>query len=665
MVEPTRKGPDQDETARLIRSAQARAVLSGISVSLLANSFIGLTTVVMLWLSRPSQEVLWWFAALLALNAARLVGVRLLVTRNMCVIAPERALGILSAGALAGGLFWSAAPLLGGGLGMDGPKAYVIFIICGISAGALMQSTAYSRTALCFATPPLVTTIACLLYAATPVSLVVAADVLLLTVMMFRASFTSQEGFLRSQRDRLRAVALANSLSEANAEISQSYQHLESMANRDPLTGLGNRALFNERLRNLLDGAAAAPASLALLAIDLDRFKAINDTMGHGAGDMVLSEIAARLSGIAGPSDTVARLGGDEFAVIVEGDDAPARARMIGLDIVRLAGEPIDIDGRPVVIGASAGLAVHPEHGTDARTLFASADIALYAAKEGGRRRLGMFNPVLRSRIERRRQIEAALPDCLALGQVTVHFQPQVALSDGRIIGFEALLRWSHPDLGAVSPPEIVAAAHALHVSGDLTAHVARQAADLLARLPALGLEHVSMAINVSPREFTGRTLADLLIRIAAEKRIDPSLMEIEITEEAMLDRAAAADELARLEQAGFRLAVDDFGMGHSSLALLVGMRIDRLKIDRSFVAGISHSRENQALISALIGIGRALSIEIVVEGVETASEAETLRMLGCRFAQGYHFARPMPAGDVEAWLAAREVPPMRQASGA
>lgn len=650
MTDATRLMPVDEPTRRQIMSAQALSVLDSIVLSLSANSFLAATTAAVLWLDGPNLGVLFWLAAVLAINLSRFIGVRIVKRLNCAVERPQRALNVLSLGALGGGLAWSLPPFIGAAHGANGLNPYLIFIIGGICAGSLMQSTAYSRTALLFAAPPLTAAFTSLLIAGTTQALVIAADALLLAVMMLRASQLSEAGFIRSQIDRLKAVALAASLSDANVEIRQSYHQLASLANRDPLTGLGNRALFNHRLRDLLQGGVAS-GTLALLVIDLDRFKAINDTMGHGAGDAVLTEIARRLAGLTGPTDTVVRLGGDEFAVIVEGGKAEARGRTIGENIVRLASDPIHIGERPVTVGASAGLALHPQHGETADDLFASADIALYAAKEGGRRRLGLFNPVLKARIERRRQVEATLAEAIETHQLQVFFQPQVELATGQVTGFEALLRWMHPELGAVSPPDIVRAAHALHISTALTGYVATRAAGLLRTLPGLDLPEAAVAINVSPREFSGDTLSRLLTGIAQAHGVSPALMEIEITEEATLDTQAAGAELARLEAAGFRLAVDDFGVGHSSLAYLVSLRIDRLKIDRSFVKGIATSRENQALIAALVGIGRALAIDIVVEGVERAEEAEILRMLGCRHAQGYHFARPMPAADIPYWL--------------
>ena len=651
MTDAARPMPVDEPTRRQIMSAQALSLLDGVVVSLLANSFLAATTAAVLWLDGPSLNIILWIAAVFAINLARYVGVRVVRRLNCAVERPKRALGVLSLGALGGGIAWSLPPFIGAADGANGLNPYLIFIIGGICAGALMQSTSYARTALFFSGPPLTAAVVSLLMSGTTEALVIAADAVLLAVMMLRASQMSEAGFIRSQLDRLKAVALASSLSDANAEIRQSYHQLASLANRDPLTGLGNRALFNQRLRSLLESGPVPPGTLALLAVDLDRFKAINDTMGHGAGDAVLVEIASRLLSVTGPMDTVVRLGGDEFAVIVEGEAAEARSREIGDGIVRLAGDPIHIGDRPVTVGASAGLALHPQHGETADALFASADIALYAAKEGGRRRLGLFNPELKARIERQRLLEATLTEAIESHRLQVVFQPQVELATGSVTGFEALLRWMHPELGAVSPPDIVRAAHALHISAALTGYVATRAAELLRTLPRLGLPKAAVAVNVSPREFSGDTLSRLMTSIAEAHDVAPELMEIEITEEATLDTQAAGAELARLGAAGFRLAVDDFGVGHSSLAYLVSLHIDRLKIDRSFVTGIATSRENQALIAALVGIGHALSIDIVVEGVEEPEEAEVLRMLGCRHAQGYYFARPMPADEIPRWL--------------
>lgn len=640
-----------------IMSAQAASLLQNVGLSLVSSCFIAVTTAVILWLHNPHYIIVLWLVILSGLNAARYVGVAFIVRRKLFETAPAFTLDFLSLSALCAGLVWALAPFISSNFAPAAPSAYIMFIIAGISAGALMQSTAYSRTAVLFATPPLATTLFLLVSHANVLSTVIAIDVLLLAVMMIRASRTSEAGFIRSQEDRLRAMELACSLAGANREISLSNQRLEALANLDPLTGLGNRALFNTHLQSLVDRQDER-LEVALLIIDLDRFKTINDTMGHGAGDAVLVEISKRLSALAGPGDTVVRLGGDEFAVVIAGEDAAGRAGIIAGAMLDAADEPVLVYGRPVTAGASIGLAVFPEHGRSAETLFASADIALYAAKDSGRRRVNTFNPALKAQIERQRQIETSLPAALAANEIGIFVQPQVTLADYRVVGLEILIRWTHPVLGPVSPPEIVLAAQSLHISERLTRYVAEAAAALAVRLEKLGLGDTIVSINVSPREFSAYSLTSMLCSVTAAHGVDPSRIEIEITEEATLDAVTAGEELARLEKAGFRLAVDDFGMGHSSLAYLVNLRIDRLKIDRNFVTGISRSRQNQALIAALVGIGHALSIGIVVEGVETTDEAEVLRMIGCQVIQGYYSGRPFPVENIETWLATRQPPP-------
>ncbi|MCM2474673.1 EAL domain-containing protein [Rhizobium sp. CG5] len=640
-----------------IRAAQADTVLAGLTISLIANSFIALTTAAVLTLRQPSADHAIWLAGIVTLNMLRQVSAAILKRRDVVRSNPHAVLNHLAIGSLASGCLWAFAPFLGLGLSSDGAQAYVIFIIAGISAGAIIQSTACCRIAIGFGAPAMLAAVASLLKTPSTVNVVIAADVLLLMVMMFRSSRMSELNFIVSLTDRLKAVSLAASLSQANQAISSSNRQLEILASRDPLTGLGNRAAFNLRLAHVLE-PDSGDTPMALLIIDLDRFKSINDTMGHTAGDIVLTEFARRLSAIAAPDHLVARLGGDEFAVVVEGEGAAAKGLALGTEILDLTARPVMIGDRQVTIGSSVGLAHVPEHAHSAEAIFACADIALYAAKEQGRRRLRVFSPDIKQRLDRQKQIEIGLEEALTSGAVEVFFQPQVELAGETVVGFEALVRWNHPVLGPISPPEIVQAARALHVSERLTRHVATAAADLILRLPALGLAGTVVAINVSPREFSMYSLSKTLGDVARAAGIAPSQMEIEITEEATLDTAAAGTELERLEKAGFRLAVDDFGMGHSSLAYIISLKVDRLKIDRSFVHGISASRQNQALVAALVGMGHALSIDIVVEGVETQEDAEVLRMLGCRFAQGYLYGRAMPAADLPAWLATRSPRP-------
>lgn len=642
---------ETDTIAAEVRTAQAVSVVSSLTISLVANCFIALTTVAILWIHTPYADALYWLAAVFALNAVRLGVLAGLQHFDAARRHTRLTLQILAGFAFVSGCLWAVIPFLDASRDSYAARAYVIFIIAGICAGAVIQSPAYSKVAIAFGAPQMASGIVSLLAAGSTIEIIVAFDLSLLMVMMFRSSRTSEANFITSHSDRLKAMSLAGSLSEANAEIQASNQQLEILANRDPLTALGNRSAFNLGLKQILDACASEGQPAALLIIDLDRFKSINDTMGHAAGDLVLSAFAARLSDVTGPSDLAVRLGGDEFAVLVHGTDARLRAERIAAEILAFSNAPVMLGDRPVVMGTSIGLALLPDHATSPQDLFAFADIALYAAKEQGRRRICVFNPEIKRKLDRQKQIEIALEAAIEAGEIRVFFQPQVDLNDGSVIGCEALIRWTHPEIGPVQPPEIVIAAKTIHASEKLTRHVATAAATLVRRLPALGLPDLCVAINVSPNEFSTYSVSRMLEEVVAAAGIRPAQLEIEITEEATLDQATAGVELARLEQAGFGLAVDDFGVGHSSLAYLIGLNVDRLKIDRSFVNGIAGSRQNQALVAALIGMGRALSMEIVVEGVETAADAEVLRMLGCRFAQGYLYGQPMPVEVLENWI--------------
>lgn len=647
MTDTARHGEAAIETS--IRTAQAEALLGNIVQTLVGNVFIAATTVVILWLANQSTAALLWLGTLVLLNIVRFMSILWIRRVEMVERDPERVLFLLTAGALVNGCLWALPALLGPGVTSDVSHAYVIFILCCTACGSIIHSTAYSRTAIVFAVPPLVTILASLLANATVLTTVIALDVALMLAMLIRSVRISEIQFIADQRERLKAMRLAQSLSEANAEIAVSNSRLAILANNDPLTGLGNRAAFNLHPAEIAQ--KAVNAQTVLLIIDLDRFKAINDTMGHSAGDRVLTEVALHLRKLARPSDRLMRLGGDEFAVMLTGPDVMARAHAFGMDVLSLADRPVMIGDRPVVIGSSVGLAAYPDHATTAETLFACADMALYAAKNQGRRRVCVFNPELRRRLERQTQIELGFEQALTSGAIQVFFQPQVRLSDRSLIGFEALIRWTDAELGAVRPPEIVEVARALHASERLTRHVARAAAAFVHVLEARGQAGLPVAINVSPRELSAYPLSAMLNEVVREAGISASSIEVEITEEAMLDAEAAHAELALLEQSGFRIAVDDFGTGNSSLAYLMQLRIDRLKIDRSFIHGIALSHQNQVLVSALVGMGRALGVEIVVEGVETEADAEALQMLGCALAQGYLFARPMPQSHVLAWI--------------
>ncbi|MBX9458786.1 MAG: EAL domain-containing protein [Rhizobium sp.] len=478
-----------------------------------------------------------------------------------------------------------------------------------------------------------------------------AANVTLLTLMLFRASMRSERSFVLSQNVAMRTSQLAQSLAVANGEISKSSLQLEHLANSDTLTGLANRSVFNRRMELLFDRCRKGQTEVALLLIDLDKFKTVNDTRGHSAGDALLKAVANRLSAACGKNDLAVRLGGDEFALVLSGHDLDARVHRVVLDVMKRIAAPIFFGGHEIVPGASIGIAFAPRHATDGDDLYACADLALYQAKLEGRRQIRFFDAALKDRLDYERAVDRDLAAAIEAGGLEVHFQPQVDMLRDAATGFEALVRWWHPEIGAISPPDIVKAAAKLQMSEQLTGFVADRACRFARILDAEGHGDLTVSINMSPSEFGAYDPARLLSGIAARHEVNPGRIEVEITEDAILDPRKVERALAALRGAGFGIAVDDFGMGHSSLAHLISLKIDRLKIDRHFVTNISANVHNQALVGALVSVGRALDMDLVLEGVETAADAETLRALGCYTGQGWLFGKAMAPADAVEWL--------------
>jgi len=638
-----------------IKRAQASAMIERLLLTLLTNAFVSLSALFVTTIDRGltfSASV--WLAASLGVLVLRFFSAAALKRLETVERRPRHALGVMTAGAFLSGLVWAALPLSVSDFEPLGTDSGLYLMMCGMATGAVLVGGAYSLISLAFSLPPHLAVMVALLASDDLNGAILALDVVALTIVLIRSSRMSEAVFVGNVLSKLKATALADSLSAANADILRANYRLEILASCDPLTGLANRAAFNTALSAGISAALARDERLALLILDLDRFKSINDTLGHSAGDVLLIEIGDRLRAAVDGRGTVARLGGDEFAVILGGPDAQGLAREQAERILERGRQPVMLDGQPTVVGTSIGIALFPDHAGTAEDLFIAADMALYRAKDGGRRQWREFEPAFRSKAERQHQIEQELAEALRTGDVEAWFQPQINLGSREIIGFETLVRWHHPYLGPIAPPEIVAAAQAVNLSDRLTATVAEAACKLLNRLPSLGLPKAIVSINVSPREFDLYSVADLLDRISRTHLIDPALFEIEITEEAILDPFVAGEQLKHIERSGYRLAVDDFGAGHSSLAYLVQIKVGRLKLDRRFVAGIGQSRQNQEIVGAMVGLGRALSMDVVVEGVESEEEACGLRALGVETAQGYFFGRPMPAERIAGWIESR-----------
>jgi diguanylate cyclase (GGDEF)-like protein/PAS domain S-box-containing protein len=421
---------------------------------------------------------------------------------------------------------------------------------------------------------------------------------------------------------------------------------IQHMAHHDWLTGLPNRALFRARLDAALQAAFRSDPlctgiSFAVLCIDLDRFKAINDTLGHAWGDALLQMVAARLQSLVRDGDTVARVGGDEFILIQLGISDASQAVALAERLVSELVQPFNLGGREVQIGASAGIVLAPLHGSDLDSLLSFGDVALYDAKSHGRCRCSLFSPDMTDMRRERAELEAELRRAVADQHLHVLFQPQFELASGRMVGAEALLRWTHPVRGAISPSEFIPIAEESGLIGSLGTWVLATACREAGAWPT----DVRIAVNVSPAQFHAGDLIGTVSRVLDESGLAAGRLELEITEGVfMRDSDLTRTTLMELKALGVRISLDDFGTGYSSLSYLRRMPLDKIKVDRSFVSALGHDPAAHALVRSIIGLAEVLGLETNAEGVETKAQANLLRDEGCQEVQGYYFGEPVTA---------------------
>ena len=443
-------------------------------------------------------------------------------------------------------------------------------------------------------------------------------------------------------------VAILHDLTEQQ----RAQERIHRLAHHDPLTGLDNRLSLNLRLEQLLAQTRRGGGMAALLFIDLDHFKKINDTHGHQVGDQLLQAVAQRLQDLLREVDTIARLGGDEFIVVTSGSVTPDEASNIAVRIVDALGAPYQLGDKNVHSGASVGVAMFPADGADAGALLRHADTAMYAAKSQGRGNFQFFSEAMNSATHERLMLENRLWQALEQREFELYLQPQVRLADQAIIGAELLLRWHHPELGLVGPDRFIPIAEESGLILPLGDWVLQRCAEILAGWRGGDLAHLRLAVNLSARQCHGPGLLPLLDRLLHEQGLDPDLLELEITESAaMQDPERSRGLLRELRARGIKVAIDDFGTGYSSLSYLKLFEIDRIKIDRGFVKDIETDPNDAVIVAATIALAHSLGLAVVAEGVETAAQRDFLRAKQCEEAQGYLFARPMPLLDFEALL--------------
>ena len=441
-------------------------------------------------------------------------------------------------------------------------------------------------------------------------------------------------------------------------EKNKADERIEYLASHDSLTNLPNRETFNSLLREAIDAAQRHDHRFAVLFIDLDRFKVINDSLGHEAGDLLLFEVADRLRSALRASDVVARLGGDEFVVILDQCGEIDDVQRISTELLAALGKPMELAGHECHTTASIGIAMYPANGADAQTLTKNADMAMYLAKEDGKNGYRFFSKEVKTQSIERLSLESALRRALEREQFSLNYQPKVDMATGQITGVEALLRWAHPDLGNISPAQFIPLAEETGLIVPIGRWVVKEACAQAMAWQRRGLLPVSMAVNLSPRQFVDEHLLQDVDEALAASGMSPVLLQLEVTESMMMRNVGRALKvLDAIQSRGIRLAIDDFGTGYSSMSLMKHFPIDTIKIDRSFVRDLPQDSEDQAIAQAIISMGKALGMTVVAEGVENAEQEAFLRTHGCDEMQGFLISKPVPARQMAELLRPMELP--------
>lgn len=432
---------------------------------------------------------------------------------------------------------------------------------------------------------------------------------------------------------------------------------IRHQASHDQLTGLANRSLFNEKLSLAVANARQNAEMLAVIFLDLDRFKNVNDTLGHAVGDELLQSVARRLSNCLRADDTIARWGGDEFTLLLYNIESAEDAKKICQRILYSLSSPFEFDGRELNMKASMGVSLAPYDGEDAETLLKNADAAMYRAKQQGRNNYQFYTRAIGNKVSESLDLENNLYKALEREEFVLHYQPQIDLTTGRLVGLEALIRWQHPERGLIPPDRFIAVAEETGLICPIGEWVLRTACAQNRSWQLLGAPPLRMAVNLSAYQFRQSNTVSSIAKILSETGLEPECLEIEITETAaMTDVPFTVSILQQLQAMGIHIALDDFGTGYSSLWSLKNLPLDTLKIDRSFVADLMNDSNGTAIVKVAIALGHGLNLKVIAEGVETAEQLEFLQALNCDLAQGYFFGKPMPAAEATQLCTANKV---------
>jgi diguanylate cyclase (GGDEF)-like protein len=433
------------------------------------------------------------------------------------------------------------------------------------------------------------------------------------------------------------------------ADREESQARSQYLAYHDSLTGLGNRLLFKEQLEEALKDVSVAPHPLAVLFLDLDGFKAVNDTLGHSVGDLLLKSVAAKLRDILPRTDRIARLGGDEFAILQMSAAQPASSIALAEKIIEIIGEPCSVDGHDVTVGASVGVAVAHPGDMNTENFLKSADLAMYSAKSEGRGTYRMFDPEMDAVVQTRRLLERDMRTALAQDRFRLYYQPLVNLQTKKVTAFEALMRWEHPERGAVPPSEFIPVAEEMGLIVQLGEWALRQACAEAVEWP----DGIGISVNLSPLQFSKGNLVSTVLSALASSGLPASRLELEITESVLLEKSERnIAVLNQLRDLGVRISMDDFGTGYSSIGYLRSFQFDKIKIDQSFVRDLLVDEGSLAIVRAIAGLGVSFGMTTTAEGVETEEQMRCLNLEGCIEVQGYFYSKPVPAHEIAELLA-------------
>lgn len=634
----------------------------------------------------PAFIVVAWLAYVGLAQLVRL-GVTFRARRGGDAVLDESALArrLMLTGFLSG-IAWGAMGWLFYGIEPQVLDVVVAFVLAGMAAGSITALPAHPPTFVAFLVCALAPPALRLALEAEPHTDVMALltvgfalGILLLGRHAYRAQvqnaglYLTNESLVVSLRDagqqlESRVTERTRQFEEANVQLEsaignmaaeirrrrRSEARVRHLVHHDPLTDLPNRLVLADRLDTAIRRARRQRDIVAIVVFDVDRFKVINDTYGHLAADQVLRALAARLQSVLRDSDTLARMGGDEFAAVFPDLRSQADVEHLAQKLIDGVAEPFIVDGRPIAVSLSVGLALYPEHGASAEALLSGADLALYDAKQRGRGRFSVLSGDMLHLSRARRQIESELVGAVARGEFRLVYQPQISLRHNQVVGAEALVRWAHPAHGLLQPADFIPAAETTGVVREIDHWVIATAChDALAwQRPG---KAVRLSVNLSPLEFRHPDLAGDIAGHLAAAGLDPRLLEVEITESAYLDRETTSidGQLQAIKDLGVNIAIDDFGTGYASLSYLRWLPVDVIKIDRSFISSIGQSRQDEAIVASTVALAATLGKRVIAEGVESMAQLDILRRLGCDEVQGFLLGRPASVDHLQSRLAA------------